>query len=131
MNSDLLLITIAGMTLLKHLHDGIFLGKFRVTIPWLITERELFHIVPETEFTRSAANWPMLQCPVLGTPNCDNRPESRLHWQDDWVCVVNSMTTRQESGGSEVPWHSLVIYAHSTNPDTFAYQRGRSPDDWD
>jgi hypothetical protein len=50
---------------LKRLRDGIVLENLGVTIPWLITEPELFQLVPESEFTRSVANWPMLSCTVL------------------------------------------------------------------
>ena len=51
---------------LNRLHDGIILDDFGVTIPWLITEPDLYRIVPETVFTRSVAGWPMLPCTVLG-----------------------------------------------------------------
>src|SRR5262245_52107613 len=56
---------IHGMPL-KRLHDGIVLENLGVTIPWLSAEPELFQLVPQTEFTRSTANWPMLSCTVLG-----------------------------------------------------------------
>lgn len=50
---------------LLHLHSGIFLESVGVRIPWLISEPDLFQIVPENAFTRSG-NWPMLRCTVLG-----------------------------------------------------------------
>jgi hypothetical protein len=163
---------IRGMSL-KHLRDGIILENLGVTLPWLITEPEMFQLVPEAAFTRSVANWPMLRCTVLridlewgfnfvthsnerfigvrydrsgaettgetfaaasthllaqlGTPNCVNLPGRSLRWQDDWVCVTNSIRAHSEPGGSEALWHSLFIYALSPNPDTLAYQRGRTP----
>jgi hypothetical protein len=55
---------IRGMPL-KCLRDGIVLENLGVRVPWLIAEPELFQLVPETQFTRSVANWPMLSCTVL------------------------------------------------------------------
>jgi hypothetical protein len=59
--------------LLNDLHDGIFRSNLGIRIPWLITESELIQIVPETAFTRSVANWPMLRCTVLGI-DLEGRP---------------------------------------------------------
>lgn len=56
---------IRGMAL-ERLRDGIVLENLGITVPWLITEPELFQLVPEAKFTRSPANWPMLSCKVLG-----------------------------------------------------------------
>lgn len=159
--------------LLKHLPDRILLSNLGVTIPWLITEPELFQIVPETAFARSIANWPMLRCTVLGIdlewgfnfvthsndrfigvrydngdaetsnkafaaastqlsaelgrPNLFDLADRSQGWQDDWVCVSNKISTPEEPDGRDVLRRALVIYAHSANPDIFAFQRGRTP----
>ena len=157
--------------LLKRLHDGIILENLGVKVPWLITEPELFQLVPETEFRRSVANWTMLSCTVLrtslvwgfnfvthsnswfigvrydsfgagttnetfasasthllaelGTPNCVNQPGQSLRWQDDLICVANSLVPHREPDGDEVLWHSLFVYTLAADPSTLASQRGR------
>jgi hypothetical protein len=162
---------IRGMPL-KRLRDGIVLENLGVKIPWLIAEPELLQLVPETEFTRSVANWPMLSCTVLrinlvrgfnfvthsndrfigvrydgfdtvtsnetfasastcllaelGTPNCVNQPDN-LRWQDDRVCVANTLRPHSEPDGPEVLWHSLFVYALAADPITLASQRDRAP----
>src|SRR5260370_36808340 len=55
-----------SVMVLKRFHDGVTIPEFGIRIPWLITEPELFQLVPRSAFTFSPADWPMLQCSILG-----------------------------------------------------------------
>lgn len=55
-----------GLESLSQFHDGIRVDDFDVHVPWLVSEAELFDLIPEKAFSRSIAGWPMLQFTLLG-----------------------------------------------------------------
>jgi hypothetical protein len=63
---------------------------------------------------------------VLGSENQVVALEDLLRWQDDWVCITNAIRTDVRPDGRECRWHSLFVYALSSDRATLALQRGRA-----
>jgi hypothetical protein len=115
---------------LKSLRAGIPLDNFGVRIPWLITETELFQFVPETEFTRSAARWPLLRCTVLGI---------ELEWGFNFVTHAHdrfiglrydSWETQQSEQTFAAASTQLQAVLESANQVVSRKDRLRWQDDW-
>lgn len=68
---------------LAQLHDGIDIPEYATRVPWLITQPELYGLVPPEAFTASPGDWPMLRFTLLGVTatfgfNFRSHPEGRL-----------------------------------------------------
>jgi hypothetical protein len=74
----------SSANLLDTLKDGFFVPEFEVFVPWLVTKKELFSLIPEREFSISAGGfWPQLRFTLLGFDalfglNFVTDPNSRL-----------------------------------------------------
>src|SRR5262245_16330026 len=68
---------------LVSLHTGILVREYGVHVPWLITEPELYQLIPQSAFAISDGGWPMLQMTLLGVTgefgfNFGTHPEGKL-----------------------------------------------------
>ena len=55
-----------GLDALAELHDGMPVPEYGAHVPWLITEPELYRLIPADVFTVSPGGWPMLGFTLLG-----------------------------------------------------------------
>jgi hypothetical protein len=121
---------------LADFHAGVYIPEFKVLIPWLVTEAEIYQLIPCENFYFSRGGWPMLRCTLLGLTldfgfNFVTHPAERficIQYSDceaidmrsrffDWASKLKQVLPEPDHEGIEVEdqiWHdSVVSISHS------------------
>jgi hypothetical protein len=116
---------------LEDFHVGVYIPEFKVLIPWLIAEAELYRLIPYENFYFSRGAWPMLRCTLIGLNldfgfNFVTDPGERLlrvQYSDfeegnmrsrfcDWASKLKNVLPKPDHEGVESEeqiWHDNVI----------------------
>lgn len=126
---------------LEDFHAGIYIQEFKVLIPWLVTEAELYKFIPLENFCFSRGGWPMLRCTLLGLNldfgfNFVTDPAERLisvQWSDheavdmksrfcDWSSKLKEVLPKPDHEGVEIGdqiWNDNVVSISHSIHETY------------